>query len=115
MGDKERRKGKRIVITCVAEVTSLSTHQFIEGYVTNISREGLGLMARNNLEKEEDVMIKLSFFALDGVEEVENVRGKVKRVQSIADVYSIGIQFKSLVQKEPSKIFTYIDAAEKSL
>jgi len=115
MGAKERRKGKRIVITCVAEVTSLSTHHFIEGYVTNISRSGLGLMAKKNLDKEEEVVIKLSFFALDGVEEVENVRGKVKRVQSIADVYSIGIQFKSLVQKEPSKIFTYIDAAEKSL
>ena len=115
MGMKERRKGKRIVITCVAEVTSLSTHRFIEGYVTNISRSGLGLMARKNLDKEEEVMIKLSFFALDGVEEVENVRGKVKRVQSIADVYSIGIQFKSLAQKEPTKILTYIDAAEKSL
>jgi len=115
MGVKERRKGKRIVITCVAEVTSVSSHRFIEGYVTNISRDGLGLMAKNNLEKEEDVVIKLSFFALDGVEEVENVRGKVKRVQPIANVYSIGIQFISLVQKEPSKIFSYIDAAEKSL
>ena len=115
MDMKERRKGKRIVITCVAEVTSISSHQFIEGYVTNISRGGLGLMARNNLEKEEDVMIKLSFFALDGVEEVENLRGKVKRVQSIAEVYSIGIRFNSSVQKDPSKILTYIDAAEKSL
>ena len=112
---KERRKEKRVIITCVAEVTSLSTHKFIEGYVTNISRSGMGLMARKNLDKEEEVMIKLSFFALDGVEEVENVRGKIIRVQSLADVYSIGIKFKSLPQKETSKIFSYIDAAEKSL
>ncbi|HEX9756454.1 MAG TPA: PilZ domain-containing protein [Nitrospiria bacterium] len=112
---KERRKGKRVVITCVAEVTSLSKNVDLEGYVTNISRIGLGMMTRKKLDEGDEVIVKLNFFGMNGVNEVENVRGRVKRVAPLANVFSVGIQFEIANEKEASHLFAYIDAAEKSL
>ncbi len=112
---KDRRRVKRVIITCVAEVTSLYDHQDLEGYVTNISRKGLGMMARKQLARDAEVVVKLSFFGVDGIKEVENIKGRVNRVHSLANVYSIGIQFEQLSEKENPKLLSYIDAAEKSL
>ncbi len=112
---KDRRKAKRVIITCVAELTCLSRNISLEGYVTNISRKGLGMMTRPRLEEGDEVIVKLSFFGVNGVNEVENIKGRAKRVQPLGNVFSLGIEFDKTVEQKSPELFSYIHAAEKSL
>jgi hypothetical protein len=73
------------------------------------------MMARKPLAQNADVIVKLSFFGVDGIKEVENIKGRVERVHAFANVYTIGIQFEPLSEKENPKLLSYIDVAEKSL
>lgn len=110
----DRRKAKRVVITAVAEVTNLENHSVQEGYVTNISETGIGAFMKKSIKTGSRVEIKMSFYTMDGVKDVGNIKGKITRVESISKVYNIGIAFDGLDPGKDRELIAYLNAAEKT-
>lgn len=111
----ERRKAKRVVITAVAEVTDPVNNLVQEGYVANISTSGIGVFMKQSLKLGNRVEIKMSFYTMGGVKDVEQIKGTVRRVEQISNVHSIGIQFEGLNPSKDRELIAYLNAAHKTL
>ncbi len=61
------------------------------------------------------VEIKMSFYTMTGIKDVEQIKGKVKRVEQISNVYNIGIQFDGLGPVKDREPIVYLNAAHKTL
>jgi ACT domain-containing protein len=111
----ERRRAKRLVITAVAEVADLENNLVLEGYVANISATGIGVFMKQPMKLNGRVEIKMSFYTMTGIKDVEQIKGKVKRVEQISNVYNIGIQFDGLGPVKDRELIAYLNAAHKTL
>jgi c-di-GMP-binding flagellar brake protein YcgR len=111
----DRRKAKRVVITAIAEVNDPEKNSVQEGYVANISDTGIGVFMKEPLGISSRVEIKMSFYTMTGIKDVERVSGKVKRVEAFSNVYSIGIAFDGLDPRKDSELISYLIAAQKTL
>ncbi|MCI0530018.1 MAG: PilZ domain-containing protein [Nitrospira sp.] len=111
----ERRQAKRVVITAVAEVTDPDNNLVQEGYVANISTSGIGVFMKRPLKLGNYVEIKMSFYTMGGIKDVEQIKGKVKRVEQISNVYNIGIQFDGLSSSKDRELIAYLNAAHETL
>ncbi len=112
---KDRRKANRVIITAVAEVNDLTDNIIEEGYVANISVSGMGVFMRRPLKAQHPVEIKLSFYTLSGIKDAGQLKGRVKRVESISNVYNVGIEFDGLDHTKDRELMDYLTAAEKVL
>ena len=109
----ERRKAKRVIITAIAEVNSLEANSIQEGYVANISDKGIGVFMKQPLKLNSRVEIKMSFYTLNGIKDVERIMGKIKRVEPFSNVYSIGIEFDGLDPVKDRELISYLTATQK--
>ncbi len=110
----DRREARRVIITCVAEVSSVGENHIQEGYVTSISRTGLGVFLQRPIKAKSEVNLKLSFFSVTGIKDIENIRGIVVWGERMRNVYHIGIQFARLDPKKDAELISYLDSAEKN-
>jgi c-di-GMP-binding flagellar brake protein YcgR len=110
----DRRKAKRVVITAVAEVNHLEDNSMQEGYVANISTTGIGVFMKQPLKVGSPVEIKMSFYTTNGVKDVGQIMGKIKRVEPISQVYNIGIEFEGLHPARDRELISYLNAAQKT-
>ena len=110
----DRRKARRIIITCIAEVSPIEENYIQEGYVTSISRTGLGVFLQRPIKAKNEVNLKLSFFSITGIKDIENIRGTVVWGERMRNVYHIGIQFARLDPKKDAELISYLDSAEKN-
>ncbi len=117
MGQKgaERRSSRRVIITAIAEIDSVPPRRTSQGYVTNISRGGLGVFAQTSFQKASEVTVRLTFFGSKGISETPPIRGVVTRDQSVGKVYSLGIKFLDLEKDADERLLSYLDQAERSL
>ena len=109
----ERRKAKRVIITAIAEVNSPESNSAQEGYVANISDTGIGVFMKQPLKLNSRVEIKMSFYTLTGIKDVEHIMGKIKRVEPFSNVYNIGIEFDGLNPVKDRELISYLTAAQK--
>lgn len=86
-----------------------------EGYVANVSVSGMGVFMRRPLKLQNPVEVKLSFYTLSGIKDAGEIKGKVKRVEPISNVYNIGIEFDGLNPEKDRELIAYLAAAEKIL
>jgi ACT domain-containing protein len=110
----DRRKAKRVVITAVAEVNDPEGNSILEGYVANISTTGISVFMKQPLKVDSKVEIKMSFYTTDGIKDVGQIAGKIKRVEPISKVYNIGIEFDGLHPVKDRELIVYLNAAHKT-
>lgn len=106
---EDRRESKRVVITAVAEVTDLNDHMTLEGYVANISTGGIGVFLLKPLKAGCQVEVKMSFYTNDGISDIQQIQGVVRRVEMFNNVYNTGIEFEGLDPKKDAELFSYLN------
>lgn len=111
----ERRRDRRVVVTAVAEIEAIPPGNTAQGYITNLSRGGLGLFSQSSFLDGTDVLIRLTFFGSQGITESNPIRGIVTRCQPVGSVFSIGIQFVDLKKEANRNLLEQLDLAERSL
>ena len=105
----EHRKSKRLALTALAEVT-LPNGKNVPTYVSNISREGLGIYFKEPLKAGTDLNIKLFYRNNSGHMKFNMVKGQVK--WAFNGFYALGIGLDKLNAKDHGELLDLIDQAE---
>jgi len=106
---KENRKSERLPLTALAEV-ELPNGKSVPTYVSNISREGLGIYFREPLEAGTDLNIKLFYWASTGQMKSSQVDGRVK--WSKTGFFALGVALNKLNPKEHDDLLEWLEQAE---
>jgi hypothetical protein len=107
---KENRKSERFPLTALAEV-ELPNGKNVPTYVSNISREGLGIYFREPLKEGTDLNIKLFYWAPTGQMKASKVEGRVR--WSKTGFFALGISLNELNRQEHQDLLDWIDQAEE--
>lgn len=92
---EDKRAHPRIPLAAWASVTVQGSGIEVRGYVTNISRSGVGLYCNRTLPAGAQVEIKLHMIALDGQKAVETVGGLLAWQYQWEEVTLLGLRFVS--------------------
>jgi DNA-binding NarL/FixJ family response regulator len=90
---EDKRAHPRIPLAAWASVTVQSSGIEVRGYVTNISRAGIGLYCSRTLPAGAQVEIKLHMIALDGQKAVETISGVLAWQYQWEEVTLLGLRF----------------------
>ena len=106
----ENRKSRRYALTALAEVT-LPSGKTVPTYVSNISREGLGIYFRQPLDSGTNLGIKLFYRDMGGQMKSKAIDGEVK--WAFNGFYALGVSLKGINDKENADLAEFIDSVEE--
>ena len=110
----EKRAHPRIPLAAWASVNVLGSGTEVRGYVTNISRSGIGLYCNRALPSGCAVEIKLHMVCLDGQKAVETIRGEAAWQYQWDEVTLLGLRFSApLNPAETPRLFEVVEREEK--
>lgn len=105
----EKRNHPRRAMTGWVEIWGQGADETLNGYVSNISRSGIAVYAKEILPPGTSVLLTLHFFGRKRLESVRALRGEVISSLKLDQIFQIGIRFLEPITKENgSVLFTYL-------
>ena len=111
MADEWRLK-KRYPMTAWVDLTVKETGAVRRGYVTNISREGVGLYYLGTVGAGQEVNLTLHMLGPGGAEIVESVRGHIVWEDQWGGITIMGIKFDQPLGRNAPTILERINRAD---
>jgi len=110
----EWRTKKRYPMTAWVDLTVKETGATRRGYVTNISREGVGLYYLGTVGAGQEVTLTLHLLGPGGAELVETARGHIVWEDQWGGITIMGIKFDQPLGKNAPTIHERLSRAEGS-
>lgn len=110
----ERRQHERFSITSLADLEVPGTHDRIEAYVMNVSRNGVGLYSPRPIEVGQEIQVHLTFNH-HGELHTESVDGTIIRCNPHVGVHLIGVRFTGLQESTHPELVSFINERERQL
>jgi hypothetical protein len=113
-----RRKAlyERVPVTGWVEILEQDGAKPFDGYVLNISRDGMGLYATRMLRSGTNVTLKLYFLGQEGLETVEGLKGMITWCFESGRFITLGVRFVKPITAEISKdLMAYLEEGEKTV
>lgn len=91
------------------EISGQGWSEIINGYVSDISLEGIAVYTKECLPPETCVILSLHFFGRNQMEFIKGVPGRIISSVKFEKIFRIGIRFQKPVTKESEPaLFTYL-------
>jgi hypothetical protein len=105
----DKRKARRVPLKGLAQVYLPDGHNY-PTYVANISKGGIGIFMKEQIESGTELAIKLFYEDRAGVIRSDEVKGEVKWANE--GFFAHGILLQPLDKKKHKDLFAYIESQE---
>jgi hypothetical protein len=106
---KERRRHPRIPMTGWVEISGKGWNEMINGYVSNVSMDGIAVYTKEFLPAGTYVLLSLHFFGQRKMEFIKDLPGQIISSVKLDQIFRAGIRFQKEVTKESEPLlFSYL-------
>jgi len=104
---EERRQSERLVLQSKLSINHEDGRYICEGYTINISKGGIAFYAQKPFEI--NMSLSLIVYFRQGEKELEEeVKGKVRWIKPVGQLYATGVQFVNFTRSTNPKVWAYL-------